>query len=90
MRHYGAPCCCRREHLTEREIDVLSLVADGRTNTEIGEILNLSPHTVVRHMSSMLRKVREQNRVGLVVKAFSAGILFPGEHGPEWSGKRCL
>lgn len=76
--------------MTEREIDVLSLIAGGRTNSEIGEVLNLSPHTVVRHISSMLRKAGEPNRVGLVGRAFSAGILFPGEHGPKCTGKRCL
>ena len=83
-------CCCDREHLTDREIEVLCAVAAGRTNKQIAKLLNISEHTVHRHMSAMLRRVGETSRTGLVTRTYCAGILISGEQGPSWSGRRCL
>jgi DNA-binding CsgD family transcriptional regulator len=43
--------------LTGRELQVLRLVADGRTNREIGEALYMSPKTASVHVSNLLRKL---------------------------------
>jgi DNA-binding NarL/FixJ family response regulator len=83
-------CCCDSEHLTEREVEVLVLVADGYTNAQVAGKLGVSTHTVTRHMTAMLRRAREPNRAGLVARAYAAGILLAGEHPPKLSGRRCL
>lgn len=83
-------CCCDMEHLTDREIEVLCAVAAGRTNKQIAALLNISEHTVHRHMTTMLRRAGEASRTGLVTRTYSAGILVMGADGPSWSGRRCL
>jgi DNA-binding CsgD family transcriptional regulator len=49
-------------HLTTREIDVLRLMADGRTNGEIGRVLFVSEGTVKFHVKNILRKMQASNR----------------------------
>ena len=48
--------------LTEREVEVLHLVAAGKNNREIGEELFISHHTVIRHVSNILSKIGATNR----------------------------
>src|SRR5205823_11537228 len=48
--------------LSEREIEVLSLAADGLTNKQIGEKLFLSPHTIARHLANARAKLGASNR----------------------------
>jgi DNA-binding NarL/FixJ family response regulator len=52
--------------LTEREKDVLTLLANGLSNIQIGDRLHLSPRTVEKHVSSLLRKTETSNRSELV------------------------
>ncbi|UZQ53147.1 response regulator transcription factor [Trichothermofontia sichuanensis B231] len=52
--------------LTPREQDVLHLLAEGLSNSQIGEQLHLSPRTVEKHVSSLLRKSNTSNRAELV------------------------
>jgi len=61
--------------LTERELDVLRLLADGRDNRQIGEALYLSPTTVKRHVSSIVAKLGVSNRVQAAIWAVRAGLL---------------
>jgi DNA-binding NarL/FixJ family response regulator len=63
--------------LTEREYDVLSLVAKGLSNSEIAETLTLSEHTVKSHVQNLLGKLRLRNRIHAVIYAFEAGIAQP-------------
>jgi DNA-binding NarL/FixJ family response regulator len=49
--------------LSQRELDVLRLVAQGRGDTEIGETLHIGPGTVTKHVSSLLMKLQVENRV---------------------------
>jgi DNA-binding CsgD family transcriptional regulator len=83
-------CCCGLEHLTDREIEVLCAVAAGRTNKQIARLLNISEHTVHRHMTAMLRRAGEKSRTGLVSRTCRSGILVLGEQEPSWTGRRCL
>jgi DNA-binding NarL/FixJ family response regulator len=53
-------------NLTDREQDVLRVLADGLSNIQIGEHLHLSPRTVEKHVSSLLRKTNTNNRAELV------------------------
>lgn len=52
--------------LSQRELDVLSLISDGLSNIQIGDRLHLSPRTVEKHVSSLLRKTNANNRAELV------------------------
>lgn len=60
--------------LTEREREVLGLVAGGATNREIAERLFLSPHTVKEHTSSLYRKLGVRNRAEAVQRAQRLGL----------------
>ena len=60
--------------LTEREREVLDLIAGGSTNREIAEQLFLSPHTVKEHTSSLYRKLQVRNRAEAVQKAQRLGL----------------
>ncbi len=61
--------------LTDRELEVLDLIAGGSTNREIAEALFLSPHTVKEHTSSLYRKLSARNRAEAVQKAQRLGLI---------------
>jgi two-component system response regulator DesR len=61
--------------LTEREREVLDLIAAGSTNREIAERLYLSPHTVKEHTSAVYRKLHARNRAEAVQRAQRIGLL---------------
>jgi two-component system response regulator DesR len=61
--------------LTEREREVLELIAAGSTNREIAEKLYLSPYTVKEHTSALYRKLGARNRAGAVLRAQRIGLL---------------
>ena len=63
-----------REGLTSRETEVLSLVANGATNHEIAETLNISENTVKRHLQNILSKLHLQNRIQAAVYAVREGL----------------
>jgi DNA-binding NarL/FixJ family response regulator len=64
--------------LTDRERDVLRLVAEGLTNEGIGARLHLSPLTAKTHVSRILTKLDCRDRVQLVVLAYESGLVRPG------------
>jgi DNA-binding NarL/FixJ family response regulator len=61
--------------LTDREREVLSLVAEGLDNSEIARELYLSPTTVKRHVSAILSKLGVANRVQAAIWAVRAGLI---------------
>jgi DNA-binding NarL/FixJ family response regulator len=68
----------RLNALTEREREVLGLVAAGMSNDEIAERLVLSPATSKTHVSRILTKLDARDRAQLVVLAYEAGVVTPG------------
>jgi two-component system response regulator DesR len=61
--------------LSERERQVLHLIAGGATNREIAERLFLSPHTVKDHTSTLYKKVKAKNRADAIQRAQRLGLL---------------
>ena len=75
----GAPAAQTAiEVLTDREREVLTLVAAGRTNDEIAADLYLSPLTAKTHVSRILGKLGARDRAQLVVIAYESGVVTPG------------
>lgn len=60
--------------LSEREVEVLGLVAAGASNGEVAATLHLSESTVKTHVGRLLHKVGARDRVHLVIFAYSAGL----------------
>ena len=63
--------------LTERETEVLRLVATGMSNSEIAAELYLSPATAKTHVSRIMSKLSARDRAQLVVTAYEAGLVRP-------------
>ncbi|MFF0083534.1 LuxR C-terminal-related transcriptional regulator [Streptomyces canus] len=69
----GGPEC-----LSDREREVLALVARGLNNTEIAEALGLSPLTAKTHVSRIMGKLGVRDRAQLVIVAYESGMVTPG------------
>jgi two-component system, NarL family, response regulator NreC len=61
--------------LTERELQVLALISEGRTGKEMGKTLGISPHTVERHRQNLMAKLDLHNRAELIHYAIRKGLL---------------
>ena len=72
-----APTAADLEELTERENDVLRLMAVGATNTEIAEDLDVGEATVKTHVSNIFAKLSVRDRVGAIIYAYDHGLVQP-------------
>ena len=61
--------------LSEREVEVLRLIANGKDNAEIAQTLYISPKTVKNHISNILMKLQIHNRIQAAVYAVRSGIV---------------
>lgn len=64
--------------LTEREREIMTLVAQGLSNDEIAAKLVISPATAKTHVSRVMMKLHARDRAQLVVMAYEAGLVIPG------------
>ena len=74
--------------LSEREIQILRWVRDGKSNQEIGAILSISPLTVKNHMQRILRKLQANNRTQAVSKAMALKLLGSSVVHPEHADRQ--
>ncbi len=63
------------DRLSRRETEVLRLASEGMTETEIGEALGISPHTVSRQLTSAAGRLRCQTRIEAIVRAICLRLL---------------
>lgn len=61
--------------LTERELEVLTLITDGLNNQQIAEKMMVSIHTVKAHICSIFAKLKVNSRVQAAVKAVKFGLV---------------
>jgi len=74
MTVFGAPEAPAADELSDREREVLTMIAAGATNGEIATALQLSPHTIKDHASSLYRKLDVRNRSEAVRRAERLGL----------------
>ncbi|HLQ52934.1 MAG TPA: helix-turn-helix transcriptional regulator, partial [Streptosporangiaceae bacterium] len=70
---FTAPACSGPADLTEREIQILRLVADGLTNASIAHALEVSPRTVAKHLEHIYRKFGVSSRAAAVSRMTMPG-----------------
>ncbi len=70
--------------LTQREREVLQLICDGQTTSQVARSLSISPHTANRHRANVMQKLHAHNQADLVRNALAAGLILP-DRGPSSS-----
>jgi len=71
----GSACDRLQRVLTEREFEVLQMVARGMSNAEIAEELVISPATAKTHVAHLLTKLDARDRIQLVIMAYQSGLV---------------
>ncbi len=69
------PVSADAELLSDRELEVLRHVAEGLSNKEIASVLEISTHTVARHVTNIMRKLDAANRAQAATMALRTGLL---------------
>ena len=73
------PLTCDPVSLTEREVEVVRLIADGLSYTRIAELLDLSAHTVTTHRRNIMQKLGVNNTAAVVMYAVKHGLNSPNK-----------
>jgi DNA-binding NarL/FixJ family response regulator len=82
-RRASLPLTRASEKLTPREREILELVAEGRTNTEISALLWISPGTVRKHLENAFKKLEVHTRTAAAAAVFSAARRAEQREGME-------
>ncbi|GAB5539340.1 MAG: response regulator transcription factor [Salibacteraceae bacterium] len=72
-KHYS----CEPVTISERELEILQLIAQGLTNKQIAEKIHLSFHTVMTHRKNMMNKLGINNTAGLIIYAVRENLISP-------------
>jgi DNA-binding NarL/FixJ family response regulator len=75
LQQGGVTSDVQLSHLTEREQEVLALIARGLTNKQIGQRLDISPKTVARHRDNVAKKLNLSSRAELTRYAIQKGLV---------------
>ncbi len=70
---------CEPVVISEREIEIITMIAEGYTNNEIAEKLFLSPHTVNTHRKNIMQKLGVNNTAAIVMYAVKAQLVSPNK-----------
>jgi DNA-binding NarL/FixJ family response regulator len=70
---------CEPLSLSDREIEVITLISEGYTNQQIAEMLFLSAHTVNTHRKNIMSKLGVKNTAGIVMYAVKANLVTPNK-----------
>ena len=70
---------CEPLTLSERELEVITLIAEGHTNQQIAELLFLSAHTVNTHRKNIMGKLGVKNTAGIVMYAVKTNLVTPNK-----------
>jgi len=65
----------KKAALTDREIDIVKLICEQKTNKEIGDILSISSRTVDHHKNNIFQKIGTNNAIGIVMFAIHAKLI---------------
>jgi DNA-binding NarL/FixJ family response regulator len=71
---------CNGINITQREREIIQLIAEGMSNKQIADALNLSIHTVLTHRKNIMKKTNANNTAGLVLFAIKNHLLPPSNH----------
>ena len=75
VRHLSTKGIVSRHDLSEREREILQLIAEGHSGKEIAELLSISPATVDTHRTHILQKLDVHNTAELVLYAVRHGVV---------------
>jgi DNA-binding NarL/FixJ family response regulator len=70
---------CEPITLSERELEIITLIAEGHTNGQIGEILHLSTHTITTHRKNIMAKLGVKNTAAIVMYAVKTNLVSPNK-----------
>lgn len=74
------PLTCEPVTLSEREMEIIKLIAEGNTNVQIAEQLFLSNHTVNTHRKNIMAKLGVKNTAGIVMYAVKTNLVSPNKY----------
>ncbi|MBL7952879.1 MAG: response regulator transcription factor [Flavobacteriales bacterium] len=78
-RFLAEPLSCAPVTLSDRECQVITLIAEGKSYTRIAEDLNLSSHTVIAHRRNIMQKLGVNNTAAVVLYAVKNGFISPNK-----------
>ena len=70
---------CESVSLSQRECEIITLIAEGFTNTKIAKLLFLSPHTISTHRKNIMLKLGVKNTAGIVMYAVKTNLISPNK-----------
>jgi DNA-binding NarL/FixJ family response regulator len=70
---------CEPVSLSERELEIITLIAEGNTNAQVADILHLSTHTINTHRKNIMHKLGVKNTAGIVMYAVKTNLVSPNK-----------